>query len=350
MMMRSSLGALACLGAASGATMRASRIHAPITYDDTSSVFVDEVDAPTAGEGEVVIRVLGSSVNPVDWKLAEQGVYAAPRPLGADVSGVVAACAACARLRVGDAVWADVGYSGLYPGASGAGAWAEYVAAPEAVVARKPDSLSHAVAGAMPLVALTSFQAMKAAGAPWAGGGNVSVIVTSGDGGTGVLGVQLAKKLGARAVRTCAAPEHVAYVAALLDATTDSVVDFTTASVFDGVPDGSVDVVYDNYGANGTAAVAMRALRPGGWYVFLAGKDGGLCEPPACMPKDGVHQISLWTDASGHDDLEAIAAIADAHGLTVNLDSSFALEDAAQAMSRSMTGEVLGKVAIAIGE
>ena len=67
------------------------------------------------------------------------------------------------------------------------------------------------------------------------------------------------------------------------------------------------------------------------------------------MPKDGVHQISLWTDAPGHDDLEAIAAIADAHGLTVNLDSSFALEDAAQAMSRSMTAKS-SKVAIAIGE
>ena len=114
------------------------------------------------------------------------------------------------------------------------------------------------------------------------------------------------------------------------------------------MPDGSLDVVYDNYGAAGTAALAMRALRPGGWYVFLAGKDGGLCEPPACTPKDGVNQISLWTNSSGHEDLEAIAAIADAQGLTVNLDSTFALDDAARAMSRSMTGEVLGKVTIAV--
>ena len=133
----------------------------------------------------------------------------------------------------------------------------QYVVAAEAIVALKPASLPHGVAGALPLVALTSYQAMVTAGAPWwssggggaattnaSGGGNVSVLLTSGDGGTGVVGVQLAKKLGARTVLTCAAPEHVEYVEGL---GADRVVDFTRASVFDGVPDGSIDVVYDNY-------------------------------------------------------------------------------------------------------
>ena len=52
----------------------------------------------------------------------------------------------------------------------------------------------------------------------------------------------------------------------MTDLGADEVIDFTESDVFDGVPDGSVDVVFDNYGANGTAQVAMNALRPGGWY------------------------------------------------------------------------------------
>lgn len=150
--------------------------------------------------------------------------------------------------------------------------------------------------------------------------------------------------MGASLVRSCAAPDHLAYVT---DLGADVVIDFTQADVFDGVPDDSVDVVFDNYGANGTAQIAMNALRKGGWYVFLAGGTGpGVCKEPACTPKDGVNQISLWTDSSGHADLDAIAAIADSQGLAVNVDSSYALDDSAGAMARAMTGQVEGKVTI----
>ena len=136
------LALVACLGTTHGEradgsaattteTMRAARLHAAITPTDLSGVTVDDIDVPMAGVGEVLIAVHASSVNPVDYKLAEQGAYLVPRPLGGDVSGVVVACGSSAcedgdgRLAVGAEVWADVGYSGLYPGASGNGAWAE---------------------------------------------------------------------------------------------------------------------------------------------------------------------------------------------------------------------------------
>ena len=116
------------------------------------------------------------------------------------------------QLQVGNEVWSDVGFSGLIPGAHGMGAWADYVVAKEEIVSLKPASLPHSVAGALPLVALTAFQSMVTAGAPWdSGTSNISVVITSGDGGTGSLGVQLAKKMGATMVRTCAAPDHVSY-------------------------------------------------------------------------------------------------------------------------------------------
>mmetsp|Transcript_104848 Transcript_104848/g.302529 ORF Transcript_104848/g.302529 Transcript_104848/m.302529 type:complete len:311 (+) Transcript_104848:358-1290(+) len=300
-----------------------------------------------AAPHQVLIEVHTSSVNPVDWKLAEQGLYITPSQLGADVSGVVVGVGTgCSRLQVNDEVWSDVGYSGLLPGAHGNGAWAEYVTVAEEIVSKKPTSLPHSMAGALPLVALTAYQSMVTAGAPWDPNSNISVVITSGDGGTGSLGVQLAKKMGAQSVRSCAAPDHLSYVA---DLGADVVVDFTQADVFDGVPDDSIDVVFDNYGANGTAQIAMNALRTGGWYVFLAGGTGpGICEEPACTPKDGVNQLSLWTDSSGHDDLDAIAAIADSQGLTVNVDSSYALEDSADAMARQMSGQTEGKVTIEV--
>ena len=268
--MRSSLKALACLGAASGATMRASRIHAPITYDDTSSVFVDEVDAPTAGEGEVVIRVLGSSVNPVDWKLAEQGVYAAPRPPCRRPASSSRAPRArgCGRRR-------GLGRRrppGFIP-ARAAPARAEYVAAPEAA-SRKPDSLTRgrgrdAARGAD---AVPGDESRGRAGRR----ANVSVIVTSGDGGTGASACS-SRRSSARAVRTCAAPEDV--TAAALSTRRPRARRRRRRRVR-RVPDGSVDVATTTT-ARTAPRRSRRALRPDGWYVFLAGKDGGLCEPPA---------------------------------------------------------------------
>ena len=55
----------------------------------------------------------------------------------------------------------------------------------------------------------------------------------------------------------------------------DEVYDYHEGDVFSHLADNSVDFVYDNYGAKGAAAGAMRVLRPGGWLVYLAGKDGG---------------------------------------------------------------------------
>ena len=98
---------------------------------------------------------------------------------------IVGVGAGCSRLQLNDEVWADVGYSGLLPGAHGNGAWAEYVTVAEEIVSRKPTSMPHSMAGALPLVALTAYQSMATAGAPWDANSNISVVITSGDGGTG---------------------------------------------------------------------------------------------------------------------------------------------------------------------
>ena len=103
--------------------------------------------------------------------------------------------------------------------------------------------------------------------------------------GTGFTAIEIAKALGTTHVVTVTSAEHIAWVESL---GADEVYDYHNGDVFSHLADNSVDFVYDNYGAKGAAAKAMRVLRPGGWLVYLAGKDGGLCHRPSCTPKAGV--------------------------------------------------------------
>ena len=122
----------------------------------------------------------------------------------------------------------------------------------------------------MPCVAVTSLQCLQATGAPWANRTNVTVVITSGQGGTGFIGIQLAKLLSATNVYTAASGAGIPFVESL---GANLVVDFTKQNIFDSLPDDSVDIVYDNYGAPGTADKAMHAIRIGG--VFLVMDTGG---------------------------------------------------------------------------
>ena len=124
----------------------------------------------------------------------------------------------------------------------------------------------------MPCVAVTSLQCLQATGAPWANRTNVTVVITSGQGGTGFIGIQLAKLLSATNVYTAASGAGIPFVESL---GAHLVVDFTKQNIFDSLPDDSVDIVYDNYGARdpGTADKAVHAIRIGG--VFLVMDTGG---------------------------------------------------------------------------
>ena len=151
----------------------------------------------------------------------------------------------------------------------GSGAFAEFAIADEHQVGLKPANLTFAQAGVVPLVGLTNLESFYAAGAPWYNQTNVTVVVTSGQGGTGHIAVPMAKALGARTVISTASTANVEWVKSL---GADIVVDFTKESVWSVLPDDSVDVVYDNIGyvlrhsaglrcfARSCNRVALRAL------------------------------------------------------------------------------------------
>ncbi len=149
------------------------------------------VPVPNPGPGEALIRVAGSSVNPCDVDYVE-GVFAGCSggggTLGMDVAGTVTKIGrGDCRLKVGDRVWADLG------GVTGdTGGMAEYAVVRCAQAGIAPRAINLTAAGTIPLAGLTSVEALQAMGAPWPQP-NLTMVVTSGTGGTGYIGVQLAK-------------------------------------------------------------------------------------------------------------------------------------------------------------
>merc|ERR1711959_567825 len=102
--------------------------------------------------------------------------------------------------------------------------------------------------------------------------GNLSVVVTSGQGGTGFMAVPLAKALGATRVITAASGSGIDFVKSL---GADVVIDYHKQKLSDALPTDSVDIVFDNFGAKGTADEMMHAIRSGGAFVVLPGGNRG---------------------------------------------------------------------------
>lgn len=324
-------------------TMRAVVATGPTAAGDLKKVhFVTDRKVPRPRSSQVLIKVAASSVNPVDWKILENPLIGFPHVLGFDVAGTVVEVGSnCQRLKVGDEVWADLGKSFLSIGLQ-LGAWAEYAVADESQVGLKPGSLSFQDAASLPLAGLTDLQALRKAGAPWNGTQNFTVVVTSGAGGTGIPAIQLARALGASNVITASSPEHADLLKSF-GATL--VVDYHKTTIWEALPEDSVDVVYDNYGAAGTADLAMKVIRPGGVFIFLPGKGGGVSK----HPKPGVRQINYGLcDSSKHEDLDALAAFTQAGHLKAYVSQAFGLEDFATAFNVSISGHALGKVGIKV--
>src|SRR5262249_16831146 len=167
-------------------TMKAVRIHG---YGGPDALVYEDVPVPTPGTGQVLLRVRAAGVNPVDWKIRDgslQGMFGhrLPLTLGWDVAGVVeAAGPGVSRLRPGDQVFA-------YLALNRDGAYAEYAVGLEGEVALKPRGVDFVTAAALPVAALTSWQALFDHAGLAAG---QKVLVHAAAGGVGSVAVQLAK-------------------------------------------------------------------------------------------------------------------------------------------------------------
>jgi NADPH:quinone reductase-like Zn-dependent oxidoreductase len=229
------------------------RVITQHTFGGPEVLTIVDAPEPRPRPAEVLVRVKAIGLNPLEPRLrAGEFPLLGPPPfvLGWDISGVVES-AQTWRFRPGDEVFGMP----LFP--RPAGAYAEFVAAPALHLARKPASLSHVEAAALPIVGLTAWQGLVDLGGVTEGD---RVLIHGGGGGVGHVAIQLAKALGAHVITTAGGSKRE-FVEGL---GADEVVDYAEADFTEVV--GDVDLVLDTLGGD-TAWRSLDVLRPGGHLV-----------------------------------------------------------------------------------
>jgi NADPH:quinone reductase-like Zn-dependent oxidoreductase len=296
---------------------------------------VVETDKPRHLSGEVLIRVHASGVNPVDVAVRSGAfplIGPPPFTLGWDISGVVEEAGPGSRFKPGDEVY------GLPFFPRAAGGYAEYVAAPSRQVARKPATLDHAHAAALPLTALTAWHGLVDAARVGEGD---RVLIQRAAGGVGHLAVQVAKLRGAYVIALASEPRHD-FVRGL---GADEVIDYRAVEL-DGADFtkavGEVDVVLDST-AQADKSLAM--LRPGG--VLISILQHGDREVAARIEAAGRRfaGISVEPDYAA---LEEIARLVDAGLIRPHVEQTFPLERADEAHALVEAGHVQGKIVLTV--
>ncbi len=310
--------------------MKAVRIHA---YGNAGVLKFEDAPMPIIGASDVLVRVVATSINPVDWKiragyLKEMIPYAMPLTLGWDVSGVVEAVgAAVTRFKVGDAVFSrpDIKRNGTY---------AEYVAVREDELAFKPHTISHAEAASLPLAGITAWEVLISTANVQAG---QKVLIHAGSGGVGTLAIQLAKSRGAYVIATTSA-KNSALVKSL---GADEVIDYKKQKFTELVHD--ADVVFDTLGGD-IQESSWSVLKRGGILVSI------VSPPSADKAKEmGVKSAFVFIEPSAVI-LEQLAVLVDAGKVRPVVGAEFALKDIAKAHSLSETGRSVGKIVIYVGQ
>jgi NADPH:quinone reductase-like Zn-dependent oxidoreductase len=284
-----------------------------------------EMPDPVAAPGEVVVDIVAASVNGADWKVRDgkSGQLSRfPYILGRDFSGVVSAVGeGVTDLRVGDAVFAvcDVGQEGAY---------AEKIAIKAAIVAKKPDRLSHVDAAALALAGLTAICTVEDTLKLQAG---ETILIQGGAGGVASFAIQLAKHLGARVITTASASNHDY----LRKIGADEIIDYNAVD-FTKVVKGC-DAVFETVGGD-VAQRSFAVLKPGGRAAFIASG------PQAPKPDRG--DVAALRPSVGRDrpHLERIAALVALGAVTPPEVTRYPLSDAVAAHKVSESRHFRGKL------
>lgn len=311
--------------------MHAVQIH---EYGKPEVLTLEQVPRPQPAPGELLVQVQAAGVNPVDWKTragrgvsGRYGTDAFPLILGWDISGVVEEVGEnVTSFKVGDAVFGMPRFPQL------AGAYAEYVAAPANEMAQKPASIDHIHAAALPLVALTAWQALFEAIDLKAG---QKILIHAAAGGVGHIAVQLAKWKEAYVIGTASA-RNADFLAEI---GVDQFIDYQT-QVFEDVA-ADVDVVLDTMSGE-VRQRSWTVLKPGGTLVSILG------QPAEEMATQfGVQATNILVHPDG-DQLARIASLVDAGRIKTHVEAVYPLAEAAQAHIHVHKGHTRGKVVLRI--
>ncbi len=307
-----------------------------------------DVEKPTPKANEVLVKVHAASANPADWHLMRAEPFLArlangllkPKNtrLGADVAGRVEAVGSSVmQLQVGDEVFGELPLNGL-------GSFAEYVCAPEALLALKPANLTFTQAAAVPLAAFTALQGLRDKGQLQPG---QKVLINGASGGVGTFAVQIAKAFGAAEVTGVCSTRNLALVRSI---GADHVVDYTKEDftqngqrydlIFDAVGNRSVSDYQRALSPTGICAVAGFTTLSRLFQVILLG---------AWVSKTGNKKIGLMATAKANKkDLLFIKELLEAGKVVPVIDRDYPLAETAEAIRYLEAGHARGKVIITV--
>ena len=322
-------------------------------YGSNDNVHAVQVPDPQLRDVDVLVEIHAASINPLDAKIRDGKVkpilpYRLPVILGNDLAGVVVRVGPeVRRFKPGDQVYAR-------PDQRRIGTFAELISIKQDDVALKPTRLTMQQAAALPLVALTAWQALieRADLKP-----GQKVLIHAGSGGLGSVAIQLAKHLGAT-VATTTSTANVDWVEAL---GADLVIDYRTSDFAAVLHD--YDAVFDTRGGD-TLNKSFGVLKRGGKLISVAGPpDPAFAKQAGLNPilrqairllsyptrrtakRHGVRYSFLWMQANGNQ-LTEIASLADSGIIRPVIDRVFPFESTKEALAYADQGRAKGKVII----
>jgi NADPH:quinone reductase-like Zn-dependent oxidoreductase len=310
------------------AAMKAVVVH---EYGGPEVLKYEDAPRPEPKENELLVRVIACGVNPAD-PLIVSGRYAKefgthlPLVPGYDVAGVVERTGAkVTKFKVGD---------GVYGYALFGGGWAEDAVLAEHEAALKPKSLTFVEAAAVPLAALTAWQALIDVAQLQAG---QTALIHGGSGGVGSFAVQIAKARGARVIATASTPNQDL----LKQLGADVTVDYTKTKFEEVAKD--VDVVLDPVGRD-TLARSYAVIKKGGIITTLVAR----CDQ-AQLDKYGIRGASISVKPDSNE-LTEITRLIDEKKIKPIVTQVLALSDAVKAHEQAATKHTRGKIVLKIAE
>jgi NADPH:quinone reductase-like Zn-dependent oxidoreductase len=308
--------------------MKAIVVH---EYGGPEVLKYEDAPRPEPKENEALVRVIAAGVNPVD-ALIRTGKYAKffgttlPLIPGYDIAGIVEKTGAkITKLKAGDSIYAYVLWGGGY---------AEYAVATEGEATAKPKSLNYIEAAAVPLVALTAWQALIDTAKLSAG---QTVLIHGGSGGVGSMAIQIAKARGAKVIATASTSNQEL----LKQLGADVAIDYTKTKFEDVAKD--VDVVLDSVGKD-TLARSYGVVRKGGIITTL------VAEPDqAELDKHGIRgaAISVKPNAS---ELAEITKLIEEKKIKPVVSQVLPLTEAVKAQEQAATHHTRGKIVLRVAD
>ncbi len=314
-------------------------------YGSPEVLQLKEVEKPTLKDNEVLVKVHAASANPADWHLMRAEPFLArlangllkPKntKLGADMAGRVEAVGRnVTQFQPGDAVFGDLS-------ASGFGAFAEYVAAPEPAFALKPTNLTFEEAATVPVSAVTALQGLRDYGHIQPG---QRVLINGASGGVGTFAVQIAKAFGTEVTAVCSTGK----IEMVRSLGADHVIDYTKE---DFTQNGQqYDLILAANGYRPLSAY-QRALRPQGIYVTSGGSMKQMFEAMLLGPwrsRNSGQKIGNVLAKPNQKDLMFVKELLESGKVIPVIDKRYPFCEVPEAIRYLEAGHAKGKVAITV--